>query len=515
MIDTPDKPSRSGGRAGRRAKRQASSSPASREPYVERNFPLFRLLDEDGLQTIERNADIILRDVGMVFSGDPEVLLILAAAGARVEGERVYFEPGMCREIIQATAPADFTQHARNPANSLHIGGRSAVFSTVGGPPFVHDIDKGRRYATTEDHLNLLKIGHILPVLHATGGPCELMDVPIPERHLHGTYYQFRYSDKAIHGSVRSATAAKDTLAMARIVFGERYLEDNICIYAGVNTNSPLVLDDTMMAALKIYARANQAVLVSPYILAGAMGPVSIAGSLAQQLAEALGGLALVQLLRPGAACAMGTFIGSISMQSGAPAFGTPESIKGITIAAELARRLGVPLGCAGGAVTASKLPDAQAAFESTLTLQASFYAGVNYISHCAGWLEGGLTTGYEKMIIDADICSILQGFNKPLDLSEEGQAMDAVREVGPGSHYLGAAHTMRNFETAFWKPTVADNNTYEQWASEGAPDTAKRANGIWKAMLVDYQTPAMDPGIHEALRDYRDQRLKEIRTGE
>jgi trimethylamine---corrinoid protein Co-methyltransferase len=514
MNSPSEKPSRSGGRAARAAKRKAAPALA-REPYLERTFPLLRLLDEDGLQIIERNADIILRDVGMVFSGDAEVLDILRAAGARVEGERVYFEPGMCREIIQATAPADFTQHARNPANTVHIGGPSAVFSTVGGPAFVHDIDQGRRYATTEDHLNLLKLGHMLPTLHATGGPCELMDVPIPERHLHGIYYQLHYSDKAIHGSVRSATAAQDTLAMARIVFGERFLEDNICIYAGVNTNSPLVLDDTMMAALKSYSRANQAVLVSPYILAGAMGPVSIAGSLAQQLAEALGGLALVQLLRPGVACAMGTFIGSISMQSGAPAFGTPESIKGITIAAELARRLGVPLSCAGGAVTASKLPDAQAAYESTLTLQASFQAGVNYISHTAGWLEGGLTAGYEKMIIDADICSILQGFNQPLDLSEEGQAMDAVREVGPGSHYLGAAHTLRNFETAFWKPTVADNNTYEQWASEGAPDAAKRANGIWKAMLADYETPAMDPGIHEALCDYRDRRLREIRTGE
>ncbi len=514
MNNPSEKPSRSGGRAARTAKREAATA-ATRAAYVERNFPPFRLLDEDGLQTIERNADIILRDVGMDFTGDAEVLDILAAAGARVEGERVYFELGMCREIIQGSAPREFIQQARNPANSVRIGGNSTVFSTVGGPAFVHDIDQGRRYATTEDHLNLLKLGHMLPVLHATGGPCELMDVAIPERHLHGVYYQLRYSDKVISGSVRSATAARDTLAMARIVFGERYVEDNVCIYAGINTNSPLVLDGTMMAALKTYARANQAVLVSPYILAGAMGPVSIAGSLAQQLAEALGGLALVQLLRPGAACAMGCFIGSVSMQSGAPAFGTPESITGITIAAELARRLGVPVSCAGGAVTASKLPDAQAAYESTLTLQASYHAGVNYISHAAGWLEGGLTAGYEKMIIDADICAVLQGFNKPLDLSEEGQALGAVREVGPGSHYLGAGHTLRNYETAFWKSTVADNNTYEQWASEGSPDTARRANGVWKAMLADYEAPAMDPGIHEALRDYRDRRLKEIGSGE
>jgi len=501
-----------GGHFGRVARKRRAPLHA---PYIDRHFAVFRLLDEEGLQLIERNADTILQEVGMDFRGDPEALDLLRTAGADVEGERVRFECGLARSIVQATAPREFIQHARNPANDVHIGGASAVFSPCGGPPFVHDIENGRRYATTEDNLNLLKIAHMLPCLQvAGGGICELMDVPIPERHLHSVYHQYRYSDKPIKGSVRSAVAAHDTISMTRLVFGEDFLERHNCLYAGLNTNSPLVFDVTMMAAAKIYARANQAVLVSPYILAGAMGPVSIAGALAQQLAEAMAGLALVQLFRPGAPCAMGTFIGTVSMQTGAPAFGSPESLQGITVAAELARRLGVPVSCAGGAVTASKIPDAQAACESALTLQTSFLAGVNYLSHAAGWLEGGLTAGYEKMILDADLCETLQLMAKPVDLSEEGQALDAVREVGPGSHYLGCAHTQRNFETAFWRPTVADTKTYEQWTLEGSRDAARRANGIWKKMLADYEAPPIDAAIDEALRDYRDRRLDEIRRG-
>jgi trimethylamine--corrinoid protein Co-methyltransferase len=451
----------------------------------------------------------------MEFRGDPEALELLRAAGADVEGERVRFERGLARALVQATAPREFMQHARNPANNIHIGGASAVFSPCGGPPFVHDIDKGRRYATTEDNLNLLKIAQMLPSMHVSaGGICELMDVPIPERHLHVVYNQFRYSDKPIKGSVRSAAAAQDSVAMAKLVFGEDFLETNNCLFGGLNTNSPLVFDVTMMAAAKIYARANQAVLVSPYILAGAMGPVGLAGALAQQLAEAMAGLALVQLFRPGAPCMMGCFIGTISMQTGAPAFGTPESLQGITIATELGRRLGVPTSCAGGAVTASKIPDAQAAYESALSLQTTFLAGVNYISHCTGWLEGGLSAGYEKMILDADLCEALQLMAKPVDLSDVGQALDAVREVGPGAHFMGCEHTQRNFETAFWRPTVHDTTTYEQWTQEGSRDAAKRANGIWKKMLADYEAPAIDPAIDEALRDYRDRRLREIRKG-
>jgi len=351
-----------------------------------------------------------------------------------------------------------------------------------------------------------------LNALHTAGGHvCELVDIPVAQRHLHAIYSQFRLTDKAVYGSVTAPERALDTIEMAKIVFGEGFVEENCCIYAGLNTNSPLVFDVTMMAALKEYSRHNQAVLVSPYVLAGAMGPATVAGALAQQLAEARGGLVLTQLIRPGSPCVMGTFIGTVSMQSGAPTFGTPESLLGITAAAELARRLSVPVNCAGGAVTASKIPDAQAAYESALTLGATFLAGVNYIPHAAGWLEGGLSVGYEKLILDCDLCSTLQTFSQGIDLSENAQALDAVREVGPGSHYLGAEHTQRNFETAFWRSATADSQTFERWSEEGRRDAAMRANAIWKRMLDEYEEPPLDPAIDEALRDYRDRRLHEI----
>ena len=498
-------------RKGRTARLSEQQTGAMRAPYISRGFSPVSLLDEEGLQLIEHNADTILQETGMEFRGEPEALDLLRDAGADVLGERVRFERGMCRKIIQATAPRDYIQCARNPDNNIHIGGPDVSFSPVGGPAFVHDLDRGRRYASSEDFYDLIKLAHMLPSLHAIGAPCEYLEAPIPERHLHTIFAQLYYSDKPIHGSSRSAVAAQDTLNMIRIVMGDDFVENNYCLFGGINTNSPLVLDDTMMAAAKTYARANQPVLVSAYLLAGAMGPMGLAGALAQQLAETIGSLALLQLFRPGVPCLMGTFVGAVSMKSGAPVYGTPESMLGIPIAAELARRLGVPASCAGGAVTSSKIPDAQAATESAVTLQTTFFAGVNYVSHAAGWLEGGLTAGFEKMILDGDLCSALQWFTKPLDVSENGQAMDAVRDVGPGSHFLGCDHTQRNFKTAFWQSDVADSNTFEQWSAEGQLDAAQRANKIWKTMLADYEAPAMDPGIKEALEAYRDRRQQEI----
>lgn len=451
----------------------------------------------------------------MEFRGNANLLRLLREAGADVKGERVRFERGMCRKIIQATAPREFIYHARNPARSARFGGSAAIFAPCGGPPFVHDLDRGRRYATLEDSRNFERLAQSLDCLHtAGGGVCEPMDIEIPERHLHEVYEQFILTDKLAGGAVNAAERAVDSINMAKIVFGDAFVEENAVLYCGLNTNSPLVFDDTMMAALEIYAAHNQPVLVSPYILSGAMGPVTIAGGLAQQLAESLGGLVLTQLVKPGSPCVIGTFIGTVSMQSGSPTFGTPESLLGITAAAELGRRLGIPVNCAGGAVTSSKIPDAQAAYESALTLTTTVLAGVNFIPHGAGWLEGGLTAGYEKVILDADLCASLQIYCRNIDLSEEAQALEAIREVGPGSHFMGAAHTKRNFETAFWRSRTADNNTYEQWSADGSLDAARRANRIWKKLLAEYEPPPIDPGIAEGLRDYRDRRLAEIRAG-
>jgi trimethylamine---corrinoid protein Co-methyltransferase len=503
---------RRGGRLGKRGRTRPGRD--LHAPYVKRRIGIYSILDEEGLELIERNADLILQEIGMEFRGDPEILQILREAGADVKGERARFEQGMCRKIIQATAPSQFTYHARNPERTVEFGGRNAIFTPCGGPPFVHDLDKGRRYASLEDLRNFEKLSQSLAAMQtAGGGVCEPMDVPIPERHLHEIYDQLVLTDKPISGAVNAGERALDTINMAKIVMGEEFVENNACIYAGLNTNSPLVFDTTMMEALKVYAHHNQPVLVSPYILAGAMGPVTIAGALAQLLAEALGGLVLTQLIRPGSPCVIGTFIGTVSMQSGAPTFGTPESLLGITAAAQLGRRLGIPVNCAGGAVTSSKIPDAQAAAESALSLTTTFFAGVNYIPHSAGWLEGGLTAGYEKMILDSDLCATLQIFSQNLDLSEEAQALDAIREVGPGAHFMGAQHTQRNFETAFWRSMTADSRTYEQWSEEGSLSAAQRANAIWKRLLREYEMPPMDVAKLEALTEYRDRRLREIRA--
>lgn len=508
-----DAQSRGGGRRGRQSQARARKDVTA--PYVDRRIGIFSIMSEEGLSLIERNADTILQEVGMEFRGNPRLLRLLKDAGADVKGERVRFERGMCRKIIQATAPREFTYHARNPARSALFGGRAAIFGPCGGPPFVHDLDRGRRYATLEDCRNFERLCQSLDAIGTAGSAvCEPMDIDIPERHLHELYEQLVLTDKLAGGSVNAPERALDSIAMAKIVFGERFVEENAVLYCGLNTNSPLVFDDTMMAALEIYSAHNQPVLVSPYILSGAMGPVTIAGGLAQQLAESLGGLVLTQLVRPGSPCVIGTFIGTVSMQTGSPTFGTPESLLGITAAAELGRRLGIPVNCAGGAVTSSKIPDAQAAYESTLTLTTTVLAGVNYIPHAAGWLEGGLTAGYEKMILDADLCATLQLYCQNIDLSEEAQALEAVREVGPGGHYMGAAHTQRNFEKAFWRSATADSNTYEQWSADGSLDAARRANAIWKKLLAEYQPPPIDPGIEEGLRDYRDRRIAEIRAG-
>jgi trimethylamine---corrinoid protein Co-methyltransferase len=501
---------RGGGRAGQANR---SKDAAAIEPYTRRQFPLFRYLDEEGLHRIELAADTILEEVGMDFRGDPEVLAILKAGGAEIRGENARFPKGFCRNLIRRNAPESFIHHARNPARSVKVGGEATVFGPAAGSPFIHDLDRGRRYATKADYHETLKLTQALPHLHsAGGGQVEMIDLPVDERHLESLPAEFRLTDKPVTGAVQGTEKAEDTIAMAKIVFGEKFLSENVCLYAGLNTNSPLVFDATMTDALKVYARAGQAVLVSPYVLAGAMGPVTVAGSLAQQLAETMAGLALVQMVRPGNACAMGTFIGTVAMQSGAPAYGTPESLIGTVIACELARRLGVPVNCAGGAVTASKVADGQAMQESALTLQMTFLAGANIIWHCGGWLEGGLTFSLEKMILDAELSGVLQTFAKGLDVSDEGLALEAIREVGPGQHFFGAKHTLRNFRDAFWQPIVADTHTYEQWQEEGKLDAATRANRIWKRLLQEYEPPLLDPGIDERLRDYQARRLEEIR---
>jgi trimethylamine--corrinoid protein Co-methyltransferase len=499
MDDSPRH--RSGGRAGRQALR--AHSHIERQPFLTRKLAPFEVLGDEGLSIIEHNADTILQEVGLEFRGDADALRLFADAGADVQGERVRFPRGMCRQIVQATAPREFTQYARNPANSVVIGGLNTVFAPNYGSPFVRDLDNGRRYGTIEDFRNFVKLAYSSPHMHHSGGTiCEPVDVPVNKRHLDMVYSHIRYSDKPFMGSVTAPERARDTVEMAKLVFGAEFVDSHAVILSLINANSPLVWDGTMLGAARAYAENNQATLMTPFILAGAMAPVTAAAVCAQTLAESLGGMAFCQLVRPGAPVVLGSFASSMSMQSGAPTFGTPEPALVLYVMASLARRLGVPFR-SGGSLCASKIADAQAAYESAATLQPTVLAGVNFVLHAAGWLEGGLAIGYEKFILDADQCGMMQVFAQGIDLSENGQAVDAILANEPGVHFLGSAHTLANFETAFYRSEIADNNSFEKWLEDGSLDAAQRANAVWKRMLAEYEAPPIDPGVDEALLDF------------
>ena len=499
--------------SGRDAKRAARAARAgSSIPYITRKIPYYEVLNEEGLSLIEHNADTILEEIGIEFREDPEALSVLKAGGADVQGERVRFPRGMCRQLIQATAPREFTQHARNPARNVVIGDKNTVFAPAYGSPFIRNLDEGRRYARIEDFRNFVKLAYNATSLHHSGGTiCEPVDLPVNKRHLDMVYSHIKYSDKAFMGSVTAPERAADSVEMAKIVFGDELTDPmtgrpKTVLINLINVNSPMTYDATMLGALKVYARANQACIVTPFILAGAMSPVTVAGTATQTLAEALAGLTFIQMLNPGAPMVLGSFASSISMQSGAPTFGTPEPALVLYAMAALARRLNVPFR-SGGSLCASKIADAQAAFESANTLVPTCLAGVNFVLHTAGWLEGGLSMGYEKFVMDADQAGMMHTLLAGIDLSENGQALSAIREVGPGKHFLGCAHTQANFESAFFRSPLADNNSYEQWEADGASDMNVRANQNWKKQLAEYVEPPLDPAIDEALLAFIKQR--------
>jgi trimethylamine--corrinoid protein Co-methyltransferase len=490
-----------GGAAARRAAR-SGGGPGTSMPFIRRRIGIYEVLDEEGLSLIERNADTVLEETGIEFRDDAEALELWRQAGADVKGQRVRFPKGLCRQLLR-TAPATFIQHARNPDRSVMIGADATVFAPVYGPPFVRDLEGQRRYATLEDFRNFVRLAYLAPSMHHSGGTvCEPVDVPVNKRHLDMVHAHITCSDKPFMGSVTAPERAEDTVAMCRILFGDRFVDENTVLISLINANSPMVFDETMLGAAKVYARNNQACIITPFILAGAMSPVTVAGTLTQVLAEVLAGAAFTQLVRPGAPVVFGTFASSISMQSGAPTFGTPEPSLVSFGAAQLARRLGLPFRT-GGSLCASKISDAQAAYESANTLNSTILAGTNFVLHAAGWLEGGLVSSYEKFIMDADQLGMQQRFCEGIDLSENGQAMDAIREVGPGSHFLGCSHTQANFQSAFYRSFVADNNSFEQWQSEGGKSASERANAIARRWLETYEAPPIDPGVLDGLNDF------------
>jgi trimethylamine--corrinoid protein Co-methyltransferase len=504
-MSDPESPSprrpRSGTREARKARRaQQPHGPA----FITRRLPPYELLGEEGLLTIEAHAEQLLEEIGMEIRGDPGALALWQRAGASItEGCRVHVPRGLARELVRRSAPRQFTQHARNPARSVEIGGAHTVFAPAYGPPFVTDIERGRRYGTLADFENFVKLTYLAPWLHHSGGTvCEPVDVPVNKRHFDMLYAHIRYSDKPFMGSVTTAARAADSIELCRVLFGPQFVADHCVILGNVNVNSPLVLDGEASRVIRTYAAANQAAVCVPFILGGAMGPVTTAGALAQCFAEALFCVALTQLERPGAPAILGNFLSSMSLRSGAPTFGTPEPALAYLAIGQLARRLGVPLRC-GGNLCASKVADAQAASESANSLWPAFLAGANFMLHAAGWLESGLAMSYEKFVMDVDQLGAFHTLAHGLALDENAFALAAFREIGPGRHYLGAQHTLENYERAYYDFELADNSSYEQWTQEGSRDQLVRAHARWRAQLAAYEPPVLEASQDEALRDY------------
>jgi trimethylamine--corrinoid protein Co-methyltransferase len=472
------------------------------ERYIERNIPLYEFLDEATLEIIEYNAETVLEEIGVNFVDSPVALERWRSVGAIIEGERVRIPRGLARELCK-TAPSKFVQHARNPERSVEIGGKSLVTAPVYGPPFVRDRDGDRRYATLADFQKFVKLGYMSKYLHHSGGTvCEPTDVPVNKRHLDMLLAHMVYSDKPFMGSVTEPSRAQDSVDMCEILFGIDFVQNNTVMTSLININSPLTFDSIMMGALEVFASNNQASIISPFIVGGAMAPVSVVGTLTQVLAEVLAGIAYSQIIKAGAPVIFGTFVTSIDMNSGAPTFGTPEASQILYGAGQLARRMNLPFR-SGGGLCGSKLPDAQAAYETANTLNAALLGGVNFMLHSCGWLEGGLVASFEKFIMDADHLGTLQKMGLGVSADENGQAMDAIREVGPSGHYLGCDHTQRNFKSAFWRSNLFDYKPFETWYEEGARDTYSLAADRVAHQLASYQQPPLDPEILAALEKY------------
>ncbi len=495
-------------RRSRRSRGPRKTLPAP--AYIKRQIPYYEFLSEENLVKIEEQADWIIQEVGMEFREDPTALEIWKEAGADVKGTRVRAPRGMIRKLCE-TAPYEFTQHSRNPERAVRIGGDNLVCAPVYGPPFVRDLEKGRRYGTIEDLQNLIKLTYMLPSLHHGGHViCEPCDIPVSKRHFDIVYAHMKYSDKPFLGAITEMSRAQDSVDMARILHGKEFMENNCVIMGNVNTNSPLLVDRVVTEAIRVYSGANQGMIIAPFILGGAMGPVTTAASIAQAFAEAMMCGAFTQLVRPGAPFILGNFLSSMSLKSGAPTFGMPEPVMSNYVIGQLARRLGVPMRC-GGSLTASKTADAQAAAESADSMLSTVLGGSQFVLHSAGWLEGGLCTGYEKLLIDADRLGAYHVMLQGLPMDDNNLGKSAYDDVEPGGHFLGSAHTMVNYETAYYDAVLSDSESCEQWEENGSRDTERRAFERWNQMLKEYEAPPLDDDKDGALLDFMARRKMDI----
>jgi trimethylamine--corrinoid protein Co-methyltransferase len=472
-------------------------------------MPRYEILSQDAVATLDRGWRRIVSEIGVEFVL-PEAVDVFAKAGQKTEGQNVLLDPDFVMEQV-AKAPREFDVQARNREHDIHLGGDHMVFASVYGPPFVREGDV-RREATIEDFRRFAMLSQHFPQLDSAGGTiCEPNDTPLDSRHLDMVYALQTLTDMPYMGSVTSGPNAVDTLRMSEILFGGREAieETPVCISL-INVNSPLRYDDRMLAAMMEYVRAGQPVVITPFLLMGAMSPVSIPASLAQQLAEAFAGIALAQLVRPGTPVLFGSFLSNTDMQSGSPSFGTPESALGLLCTGQLARHYGLPFR-SGGALTASQTVDAQASYEAMMTMLPTFLAGVNWVMHSAGWLESGLVSCYEKFIVDIEILRMLKEEFTPLEIDEDSLAFGAHEEVGPGGHFLGAVHTLERFRDCFYRPLLSSTENYERWERNGGNDATARAGELWRAALDEYQQPPLDDAIRDELQEYVVRRRTEL----
>ena len=495
----------------RRRRTRDGGAPARTAPaYVTRQIPYYAMLDEEALVRIEAQADRLLEQTGIEFRDDPAALALWRNAGADVQGTRVRAAPELVRSLL-ATAPAEFTQHSRNAGRSVRIGGRHQVFAPVYGSPFVRDLERGRRYGSLADFERLVKLTHQLAPLHHSGFvTCEPCDVPVSTRHLDMLFTHMTCTDKPHLGAITEKSRAADSVAMARLLHGDDGFEQRCVIMGNVNTNSPLLVDKVVTEAAAVYCGAGQGIVAVPFILSGAMGPVTTAAAIAQALAEAMIVGAFTQLVRPGAPFILGNFLSSMNLRSGAPTFGMPEPLLSNLVIGQLARRLNLPLRC-GGALTASKVADFQAAAESADSMLSTVLGGANFVLHAAGWLEGGLATGYEKMVLDADRLGAYEVVLHGLATDDDAVGRDAYGDVEPGGHFLGSAHTLGHYTTAFYESALSDSNSVEQWEEQGARDSQRRAYERWNKLLAEYVPPPLDPAKREALVDYVARRKSQL----
>ncbi len=473
------------------------------------SLPRYEILSEEAMDALERGWRRIVTELGIEFIL-PEAVEEFRKAGQKVEDSVVKLDPEFVLEQV-AKAPREFDLQARNPDHTVHIGGDHMVFSAVYGCPFIRKGDE-RRDATMADFENLVRLSQAFPQLDSPGGTiCEPNDRPLDSRHLDMVFALQTLSDKPYMGSVTSGPNAADTIRMTEILFGGREsIEQAPAVISLINVNSPLRYDDRMLSAMLEYNRANQAVVITPFILMGAMSPVAVPAALAQQMAEALAGIALSQLVRPGCPVVFGSFLSNTDMQSGSPSFGTPESAIGLLCTGQIGRHFGLPWR-SGGGLTASQTVDAQAAYEAVMTMLPTFLAGANFVMHSAGWLESGLVSCYEKFIVDIEVLRMLQAEFQQLEVTDETIAFSAHEEVGHGGHFLGATHTLERFRDCFYRPLLSSTENFERWKKMGSRDAAERAGEIWRETLESYEQPPLDDAIREELAEYVTRRRAEL----